>query len=91
MNQIELRKNRQVCLIYFSTNVSKKLSTVLTHAEMMLETERIKASSAHGTQKALAKNKNKELRMSLKRDSEHWDRWIKNYHKEDDIFQLEKI
>ena len=63
------------------------ITFVLTLAEMMSEVEKIKASSAHGTEKALEHNKNKELRMTLKIDSEHWDRWINNYRKEGDIFQ----
>ncbi len=59
---------------------------VLTHAEMMLEMEKLKASRAHGTQ-ALVNNENIEYRMTLHKDSADWDRWIKNYHKEGDIFQ----
>ena len=59
---------------------------VLTHAEMMLEMEKLKASRAHGT-RALVNNENIEYRMTVKRNSADWDRWINDYHKEDDIFQ----
>jgi hypothetical protein len=59
---------------------------VLTHVEMMLEMKKLKASRAHGTQ-ALVNNENIEYRMTLKRNSAHWNRWINNYHKEGDIFQ----
>ena len=59
---------------------------VLTHAEMMLEMEKLKASPAHGTRKALEDNKTIEYMMRLKRDSADWDRWINNYRKEGDIF-----
>ena len=59
---------------------------VLTHAEMMLEMDNLKAARAHGTQ-ALVNNENIEYRMTLKKDSADWDRWINNYHKEGDIFQ----
>ena len=62
------------------------ITFVLTRAEMELEMTKLKAASAHGTKKALEFNKNKELRMSVKRDSADWDRWISNYRKEDDIF-----
>lgn len=60
---------------------------VLTRAEMESEMKKLKAGSAHGTPTALVDKKNKELKITLKRDSADWDRWINNYHKEDDIFQ----
>ena len=53
---------------------------------MMLEMKELKASRAHGT-RALVNNENIEYRMTLKRDSAHWDRWISNYYKESDSFQ----
>ena len=59
---------------------------VLTHAEMMLEMDKLKASPAHGTRKVLVNNENIEYMMTLKRDSADWDRWVSNYRKEDDIF-----
>ena len=59
---------------------------VLTHAEMMLEMDNLKASRAHGTQ-ALVNNENIEYRMTLHKDSADWDRWINNYYKEGDSFQ----
>lgn len=60
---------------------------VLTHAEMMLEMNKLKASPAHGTRKALVNNENIEYMMTVKRGSVDWDRWIGNYRKEDDIFR----
>ncbi|MDE0481322.1 MAG: hypothetical protein OXI67_01965 [Candidatus Poribacteria bacterium] len=73
---------------YIIQSVSDDTATtfVLTHAEMMLEMEKLKASRAHGTQ-ALVNNENIEYRMTLKRNSANWDRWMNNYHKEGDIFQ----
>lgn len=59
---------------------------VLTHAEMMFEMKKLKASPAHGTRKALVNNKNIEYMMALKRDSADWQRWINNYRKKDDYF-----
>lgn len=59
---------------------------VLTHAEMMLEMDKLKASPAHGTPKALEDNKIIEYMMTVKRGSADWDRWINNYRKEGDIF-----
>ena len=60
---------------------------ILTHAEMMLEMDRLKASPAHGTRKALEDNKTIEYMMTVKRGSADWDRWINNYRKEGNIFQ----
>ncbi|MDE0010414.1 MAG: hypothetical protein OXU36_04680 [Candidatus Poribacteria bacterium] len=59
---------------------------VLTHAEMMLEMDKLKASPAHGTRKALEDNKTIEYMMTVKRGSADWDRWINNYRKEGNIF-----
>ena len=59
---------------------------VLTHAEMMLEMEQLKASPAHGTKEVVADKKKIEYMMSIERGSEHWNRWIEKYRKEDDIF-----
>ena len=73
---------------YIIQSISDEGATtfVLTHAEMMLEMDKLKAARAHGTQ-ALVNNENIEYRMTLKRNSADWDRWINNYHKENDIFQ----
>ena len=60
---------------------------VLTHAEMMLEMERLKASPAHGTKEVVSNNKKIEYMMIVERGSADWDRWINNYRKEGDIFQ----
>ena len=60
---------------------------VLTHAEMMLEMERLKASPAHGTKEVVADNKKIEYMMTVERGSADWDRWISNYRKEDNILQ----
>ena len=46
---------------------------VLTHAEMMLEMERLKASAAHGTKEVVADNKKIEYMMTVERDSADWD------------------
>ena len=60
---------------------------VLTHAEMMLEMERLKASPAHGNKEVVSDNKKIEYMMTVERGSADWDRWINNYRKEGDIFQ----
>lgn len=63
---------------------------VLTHAEMKLEMKNLKARPAHGTKTALEDNRNVEFGMRVKIGSEHWNRWINNYHKEGDIFNRDK-
>ena len=54
-------------------------SFVLRHSEMRREVALCGAVSAHGTRKAVAQNKNVEMRMTLKKDGEHWARWRKKY------------
>ena len=63
------------------------ITFVLTHAEMKLEMERLKASPAHGTKEVVADNKKIEYMMTVERGSADWDRWISNYRKEEDIFR----
>ncbi len=87
VNMIQIRLWQDCDYIIQSISDDGAITFVLTRAEMELEIKKLKAASAHGTKKALEFNKNKELRMSLKRNSADWDRWINNYHKEGDIFQ----
>ena len=85
VNILQIRPWQDCDYIIQSISDDGATTFVLTHAEMILEMERLKASRAHGTQ-ALVNNENIEYRMTLKRDSAGWDRWINNYRKEDDIF-----
>ena len=55
------------------------ISFVLRHSEMEQEVALCGATSAHGTRTAVANNQNIELRMTLKKDGEHWARWRKKY------------
>ena len=89
VNMIQIRLWQDCDYIIQSISDDGAITFVLTRTEMELEIKKLKAASAHGTKKALEFNKNKELRMSLKRNSAHWDRWINNYHKEGDIFNRE--
>ena len=86
VNMIQIRLWQDCDYIIQSISDDGATTFVLTHTEMKLEMEKLKASRAHGTQ-ALVNNENIEYRMTLKRDSAHWNRWINNYHKEGDIFQ----
>lgn len=49
------------------------------HKNMSDEVEKLNASVAHGTKTANKENKNIELRFTVKKDTEHWQRWCQNY------------
>ena len=83
---VQIRPWQDCDYIIQSISNDEATTFVLTHADMMLEMKELKASRAHGT-RALVNNENIEYRMTLKKDSAHWDRWISNYYKESDSFQ----
>ena len=85
VNIVQIRPWQDCDYIIQSISDDGATTFVLTHAEMMLEMDKLKTSRAHGTQ-ALVNNENIEYRMTLKRDSTDWDRWINKYHRENDIF-----
>ncbi len=89
VNMVQIRPWQNCDYIIQSISDDGATTFVLTHADMMLEMENLKATPAHGTKKALEDNENIEYRMTLKRDSTDWDRWINKYHKEGDIFNRE--
>ena len=86
VHMLQIRPWQDCDYIIQSISDEGAFTFVLTHAEMMLEMEKLKASPAHGTRKVLVNNENIEYMMALKRDSADWNRWIDNYHKEGDIF-----
>lgn len=51
----------------------------LTKKQMEKELALCGASSAHGTRAAVANNKNREWRMTIPPDGEHWRRWCERY------------
>lgn len=85
---VQIRPWQECDYIIQSISDDGATTFVLTHAEMMLEMDLLNASRAHGTQ-ALKNNENIEYRMTLKKDSADWDRWMSKYHKEGDIFNRE--
>ena len=87
VNMVQIRPWQDCDYIIQSISDDGATTFVLTHADMMLEMKELKATRAHGTKKALVDNENIEYRMTLKKDSAHWDRWISNYYKESDSFQ----
>ena len=87
VNILQIRPWHNCDYIIQSISDDRATTFVLTHAEMMSEMERLKASPIHGTRKALEDNETIEYGMRVKRGSADWDRWISNYRKESDIFQ----
>ena len=86
VNILQIRPWQKCDYIIQSISNDRATTFVLTHAEMMLEMDKFKASPAHGTPEALEDNKTIEYMIRVKRDSADWDRWINSYRKEGDIF-----
>ena len=87
VHMLQIRPWQDCDYIIQSVSDDEATTFVLTHAEMMLEMDKLKASPAHGTRKALEDNTTIEYMMSVERGSADWDRWINSYRKVDDIFQ----
>lgn len=84
---VQIRPWQECDYIIQSISDDGAITFVLTREKMKIEIQKLKAASAHGTPEALVDTKNKELAMTLKKDSTDWNRWINNYRKKDDIFQ----
>ncbi len=84
---VQIRPWQECDYIIQSISDDGATTFILTKAEMVLEMEKLKASVAHVARRSSTDNKKIEYRMTLKRNSADWDRWISNYRKEDDIFQ----
>ena len=69
VNILQIRPWQDCDYIIQSISDDRATTFVLTHAEMMLEMERLKASPIHGTSKALEDNKTIEYGMRVKRGS----------------------
>lgn len=66
-------------IIHYISKDFKSYVFVLSHAQMLSELKLLKASSAHGTKEANAKNENVEFRFTINPDSNDFIRWVKNY------------
>ena len=86
VNVVQIRPWQDCDYIIQAISDDGATTFVLTHEEMMLEMDDLNASVAHGTITVVADNTKIEYRMTLNIDSDDWDRWIKNYHKDGDIF-----
>ena len=90
VNILQIRPWQDCDYIIQSVSDDGATTFVLTHAEMILEMKRLKASPAHGTKEVVADNKKIEYMMTVERGSADWDRWVNNYCKEGDIFNRDK-
>jgi hypothetical protein len=90
VNIVQIRPWQDCDYIIQSISDDGATTFVLTHAEMILEMKRLKASPAHGTKEVVADNKKIEYMMTVERGSADWDRWVNNYCKEGDIFNRDK-
>ena len=77
--QIRLWQNCDYVVQYISDDGVNTF--VLTHSEMAAETEKLNASSAHGTKEVTEDSRYVELRMTLKPGTEDWQRWLTLYEK----------
>ena len=79
VNIVQIRLWQQCDYIIQSITYEEINTFLLKHNDMIMETDLCRASSAHGTKTANKDNKNKELRMTIYKESENWDRWQKKY------------
>lgn len=75
--QIRLWQNCDYVIESISDNGA--VTFILDHQEMVFETEAVPATVAHGTKLVTDRSEHVELRMTLRRDSEAWDRWTERY------------
>ena len=87
VNMVQIRPWQDCDYIIQRISDDGAITFVLTLAEMKLEMEKLNASVAHVARRSSVDNKRIEYRMTLKIDSEHWNRWINKYHKEGNVFQ----
>lgn len=82
VNIIQIRLWQECDYVIQAISDESVVTFVLTHRQMKEETKKLKASSAHGTPAVTSVSRHIELRMTLRRDSEDWNRWMKRYHRD---------
>ena len=78
--QIRLWQSCDYIIQYMSDEGA--MTFLLTHENMKEETDKLNASSAHGTQTVSQVDNYDELRMTIKLQSDDWNRWMKEYYRE---------
>jgi len=79
LNIVQIRLWHDCGYIIQSISDQGAITFILTHDEMKAETKLLSAQSAHGTKNVTSENKFNELRMTVKRETEDWERWIDKY------------
>lgn len=70
----------QECDYIFQFITFEKIYTFqLSKKEMLKEMELCGANFAHGTKEANENNKNVEYTMTIRKESDHWNRWMQKY------------
>lgn len=82
VNIIQIRLWQNCDYVIQAISDESVVTFVLTHHQMEEETKKLMTSSAHGTPAVTSVNPRNELRVTLRRDSEDWDRWMKRYHRD---------
>lgn len=82
LNLVQIRPWQNIDYIYYafdmrSLNDIKMQLFYLTKNQM--DSELVKASSAHGTKESNKDNKNKELALRIEADSNDYNRWVQEY------------
>ena len=76
---VQVRLWQKCDYIIQSISGEEVFTFLISHTAMKEEIEKCRATSAHGTKQSNKKNQNKELRFTVKRNSEDWERWYKKY------------
>jgi len=76
---VQIRLWHDCDYIIQSISSAGSITFVLSHADMEREAILLSAQSAHGTKSVTEENKYNELRMTVKKDSDDWQRWVDTY------------
>ncbi len=79
LNIVQIRLWHDCDYIIQSISSEGAVTFVLSHEEMMREANLLSAQVAHGTKEVTAEKKFIELRLTVKKDSDDWNRWINKY------------
>jgi len=79
VNIVQIRLWQKCNYVIQSISDDSILTFILSHEEMVIGTNLLKATVAHGTKQISKVNKHNELRMTFFPDSKDWNRWVNNY------------
>ena len=76
---VQIRLWQDCHYIIQSISIEGAITFVLSHAEMQKETEILSTQSAHGPKSVTEENRYNELRMTIRKDTNDWQRWMDEY------------